>query len=85
MGSGKTGWLFLGSIAEAGFFHLLGGGGKAVGAGVVHGNETECLGERNAISADLEKFNLSVDPPKNRAQSYIAHSSVWNGTLGKNG
>lgn len=84
MGSSKTGWFFFRSIAETCFFHLLGGGDEPLGTGVVHGDETECLGERNAIGASLKKLDLGVDPPENRVQGYVTQSSLRNGPFGKN-
>lgn len=81
----KTGRFFFRSIAEARFFHLFCGGGEAVGAGIVHGDKAECLGEWNPIGAGLEKFDLGVDPSENGIKRNVADGSVWNGALGKDG
>jgi hypothetical protein len=85
LGSGRSGRLFFWSVTEACLYHLPGRGGEAVGAGIVHGDEAKCLGERNAIGPGLQKFDLGVHSPENRVQGYVAHGSMWYGALGKYG
>jgi len=77
--------LFLRVIAVAFFLHTAYGQGEAIGTDIVHDEEAECLGERNAIGSGLEKFDLGFDSAENRVQRHVAHGSMQDGAFGKDG
>jgi len=85
LASSITSLLFVWVIAEAFFLHMVYGQGKAIGTDIVHDEEAECLGERNAIGTGLEKFDLGFDSAKNGVQRHVAHGSMRNGAFGKDG
>jgi len=73
------------SVAEAVFFHLFCGGGEALGTCVLHGEEAEGLGERDAVGAGLKEFDMSTDFAEDGIQSDFTHGSVGNRAFGEDG
>jgi hypothetical protein len=43
------------------------------------------LGQRDAIGAGLEEFDMSADFAEDRFHHHVTHGSVGNRTLGENG
>jgi hypothetical protein len=81
----KRGWLGWQCVAETFLFHLFCGGGETAGACILHGEEAEGLGERDAVRAGLKEFNLSADFAEDGLHGDVAHGSVGNRAFGEDG
>src|ERR1700722_9762897 len=82
-GRRKSGLSCCRSVAEAFFLHLFGGGGETLRTSFFHREKTECLGQRDAIGASLQKFYLRRDFPVDGVHGNLAHGSVRNGAFGQ--
>ncbi len=73
------------SVAVAFLFHLLGGGGEALGTCILHDEEAESLGQRDAIGSGLKEFDMSADFAVNGTESDLTHGSVGNWAFREDG
>ena len=70
-------------VAQTLLFHHLCGSQKALRTLFFHRQEAKCLRQRNAIGTGLQKFDMSRNFAKHRAQGNVAHGSGRNRASGK--
>ena len=73
------------SVAVTFRFHLLCGGGEALGTCILHGEEAEGLGERDAIGSGVKEFDMSADFAVNGIESDLTYGSVGNRAFREDG